>query len=304
VKKISETVVQFFSHSSDLPLAEGPASRFVPWIIAFMIYLTCLVTLGMLMIQSSIRQWDTTFSGTLTLEIPYASDVSPSTQAEKIKTLLAFIGETLPVEKTQHIETHKIEELLEPWLGKGNITDDLPLPTLIDVHLKAGPSPNIPHLIQELQQILPGVTIEDHGQWRQMVVRLFKSGEYLGLWFSILIVLSTVITIIFSTHTELTIHRKIVDILQTVGAHDRYVAWQFQRHALHLGVQAATISLCLIGGTFIFLGGIISQINFDLLRNLTFNPWIFLSIPLVIITMILLMVMTARLSVLKALCRP
>lgn len=301
MKKIPTSLVEFFSHSSDLPLTEGPTSRFVPWIIAFMIYLSCLVTVGMLLIQSSIRQWDGIFSRTLTIEVPYAADLSQTAQKDRLEKIQKFIEQSWIVESVQVIQSQKIEELLEPWLGKGNITDDLPLPTLIDVRLTPGHQLDGQILMQQLQSIAPGLTVEEHGPWRKMVIRLFKSGEYLGFWIATLILIATIMIITFSTHTELTIHKKIVHILQTVGAQDKYVAWQFQRHALHLGIQAALISLVLICLTFAALVGLFYYVDFELLKNLKFNPLILLSIPFVILFMISVMIVTARISSLKSL---
>ena len=48
---------------------------------------------------------------------------------------------------------------------------------------------------------------------------------------------------VFTTRTGLALHAPLVDLLHLMGASDRYIAGQFQRHALRLALRGGAIGL-------------------------------------------------------------
>ena len=58
-----------FSSRSDLPLDKDALSRFLPWLIAFMVFLAVLAMAGMLVLNSTAARWDQGISGTLTVQL-------------------------------------------------------------------------------------------------------------------------------------------------------------------------------------------------------------------------------------------
>ena len=51
-------MLKFISRRSDLPLDHDAHSRFLPWLIAFMVFLANLAMVGMLMLNTVAERWD------------------------------------------------------------------------------------------------------------------------------------------------------------------------------------------------------------------------------------------------------
>src|SRR3954465_6665855 len=54
----------------DLPPAGDGSGRFLPWIIALMVYLAALALAGMMALHGAIERWDSALVGTLTVQLP------------------------------------------------------------------------------------------------------------------------------------------------------------------------------------------------------------------------------------------
>ncbi len=127
------------AHRSDLPLDRDALSRFLPWLIAFMVYLACLALAGMLILGAMAERWDAGVSGTLTVQIiPSESPAAAPKEARRIEAALKILRTTPGIAGAEVIGEGRIMALLEPWLGSIGGSGDLPLPRLIDVELKAG----------------------------------------------------------------------------------------------------------------------------------------------------------------------
>ena len=117
---------------SDLPLDRDAISRFLPWLIAFMVFLAVLALAGSLVLGSMAARWDRGMSGTLTVQIapsPPGADRGADRTARALKVLRATPG----VARAEPIDEGRMLALLEPWLGSGVGAVALPLPRLIDV---------------------------------------------------------------------------------------------------------------------------------------------------------------------------
>jgi cell division transport system permease protein len=55
--------------TADLPLRHDAASRFVPYLIAVMVYLAALALAGAMLIASAVGDWTSGLRGTLTVQI-------------------------------------------------------------------------------------------------------------------------------------------------------------------------------------------------------------------------------------------
>jgi len=290
-----------FTRRSDLPLDKDALSRFLPWLIAFMVFLAVLALAGMLVLNSTAERWDQGVSGTLTIQIIPAAN--PEDDNGRLQKVLAILNRTSEIDHYETLSDDKLLRLLEPWLGAQAGTHDLPLPRLIDVELKEESKLDGETLSRRLAAEVPGASVDDHRVWLSRLVRLIQTIQGLASMVLVFIAFATVGTVVFTTRTGLAIHRGAIEVLHLIGAQDSYVAGQFSSRALILGLKGGIIGLLLAGPTLFAIGHLAQQIESSLLPTITLEPahWAALgALPLVVA---LIAMMTARLTVLKTLSR-
>ncbi len=290
-----------FSRHSDLPLDKDALSRFLPWLIAFMVFLAILAMAGVLVLNSTAARWDKGITGTLTVQIVPTDD--PSRDDDRLQTVLKILAQTPEVDRFETLGNDKLLALLEPWLGTGAAAQDLPLPRLIDVELKPDAKLNVEALSRRVEARVPGVSIDDHSLWLQRLVRLIRTVEGLASMVLVLIALTTIGTVIFTTRTGLAIHRNAIEVLHFIGAQDSYVAGQFAGRALMLGLKGGVIGLLLAVPALWGIGVMARRMESGLLPDITLTPFHLSALAGLPVAVALIAMVTARLTVLKTLSR-
>ncbi len=290
-----------FARRSDLPLDKDALSRFLPWLIAFMVFLAVLALAGMLVLNSTAARWDQGVSGTLTIQIVPAA--KPEDDSRRLQKVLSILNGTPEIDRYETLSDDKLLGLLEPWLGTAAESRDLPLPRLIDVELKPDTKLDGETLSQRLAAEVPGTSVDDHRVWLNRLVRLIQTIEGLASMVLVFITFATVGTVIFTTRTGLAIHRGAIEVLHLIGAQDSYVAGQFASRALMLGLKGGIIGLLLAAPTLFAIGHLARQIESSLLPSITLEPahWVALGVLPVVVALIAMV--TARLTVMKTLSR-
>jgi len=105
---------------------------------------------------------------------------------------------------------------------------------------------NMAQLSATLERINPHIRLIDHRAWHQSVASSSTILETTLLFIIGFIVISILGTIAFTTQTSLLMHRSIIEILSLIGASDNYIAQQFQRYALSMGIRGSIIGFILL----------------------------------------------------------
>ena len=71
---------------ADLPFERDQATRFLPWIVALMVFLGALALAAAIAIGSSIERWDNNLAGRITVQVP-AEQASPDALARLLDAL-------------------------------------------------------------------------------------------------------------------------------------------------------------------------------------------------------------------------
>src|ERR1700690_754285 len=95
---------------SDLALERDGSGRFLPWIIALMVYLAALAIAGMMALHGTIGRWDSSLAGTLTIQLP------PGDPAQ-LDAVMAALRSMQGVQSATALDAAANAALLEPWLG-------------------------------------------------------------------------------------------------------------------------------------------------------------------------------------------
>ncbi len=290
-----------WARRSDLPLDHDVLGRFLPWLIAFMVYLAALALAGMLVLNAMAARWDKGVGDTLTVQIAPAD--SPEKDARWMRSALGILRSTPGVARAQPIDEGRLMDLLEPWLGTAGAAKDLPLPRLIDVELKSGARVDAAALAKRLAAAVPGAAVDDHRVWLERLIRLIRTVEALATAVLVLIGLATAGTVVFTTRTGLAIHHEAIEVLHLIGAQDSYVARQFAGRALAMGLRGGVIGLVLAVPTLLGIGYLAARMEAALLPDVTLDPqhWAALAgLPLAVAAIAMV---TARLTVMRTLAR-
>lgn len=288
-------------HHSDLPLDEDPGTRFLPWLIAFMVYLAAMSVVATSIIQSVAQRWEQGVNDTLSVQIPPADSVNED-QLQIANTLKILRAHPAVVLAEPLTRSHVLK-LLEPWLGSSDTLERLPLPHLIDVSLRRSKPFDTQAMDVALNKIAPGATIDDHRIWLDRLIRMSQTlqwGAYIVLG---LICMASIGTIFFVTRTGLAIHQDVIQVLHLIGAQDSYIARQFGEHALYLALRGGFLGLAAAGPTFGIFAYLYREVDSALLPQIDITPlqWVIvLSLPVLSAAMGYL---TARSAVMRTLAR-
>ena len=284
-----------------VPLNREASGRYLPLLVAIMVYLAALALAGAISVNKLAQRWDTGLSGALTVQIP--ADSAAAEAGPALDALVASLRASPGVESVAPIDRQEMSALLEPWLGESMSAADLPLPRLVAITLKPGASPDSEDLRERLQQRAPGSLLEDHQQWLARLLDLARAVEIMAAVIVVLVVLAASIMVAFVTRMGLAAHDQAIELLHLIGAQDSYVARQFQSHALSLGLRGGVIGLLCAMPTLYLARLLLQRIDSGLLPELTLQAWEWSLLFLLPLAAALVSMVTARLTVLRTLSR-
>lgn len=229
----------------DLPLNKDISARFVPKIVALMVYLGALCFVFTLFMIHSAASWEKEFTTHLSIEIPTLNTASSSVLQSKVFELL---NRTPGVQHAEAVPQKEMATLFRSLLGDEINIDLFSLPVVIDVSLNKQENIDIPSLEIYLKHISPHIHLTDHRTWQTQVSNLIHTSVFIALFITVLILGAALATVTFATKTSLLIHRHVIEVLNLIGATNSYIAKQFQIHVLKQALIASVI-----GSSFAFL---------------------------------------------------
>ncbi|HEV7370434.1 hypothetical protein [Arenibaculum sp.] len=237
----------------DLPLGTDVTGRFLPWIIAVMVFLATLAMAGAMAVSGLVDRWDTGLSGTLTVEVAPPPGADPALGIEEaVAAALEVLRSTPGVAAAEPLSAGQTQKLLSPWLGETALLEDLPVPVLIDVRLDA--TVDLDALADRLARAAPGSVVDDHQAWLDDLLGLARGIELLAAGVVLLVGGAAVGAVVFVARAGLAIHAQVVELLHLMGAPDAYVARQFQRHVLGLAAKGSFAGAALALLTLLLFG--------------------------------------------------
>jgi cell division transport system permease protein len=283
----------------DLPLRRDASGRFLPWIIALMVYLAAMGGVGLIWLADTLSRWDASLASALTLQIP--SDTSQP----RIDMTLGALRQTKGVVAARLLQPDETAKLLEPWLGNTVATGDLPLPRLVDVQVDPRAEIDYTALRKQLESIAPNAQLDNNRGWL-VGVRAFALRVEGVITAGVVVVTTLIVTIIvFAARIGLAIHRSVIELLHLLGAQDSYIARQFQVHALTLGLRGGIIGAAAAALTVVILGpaGHVFELPMPIATYgiLDWRIWLLLAVAGIAAGAIAMV--TARITVLRQLAR-
>jgi len=283
---------------SDVPLSGDPASRYLPWTVGLLVFLATLAFAVGMFLSTAGETWRQNVSGTLTIQIPAADT---AVQAERVDSVVQLLRKTPGIVFVRPIPDAEIAALLEPWLGKQVLGLELPMPDLIDATVGPDTQLDLAALSTRLAQVAPGAVVDDHAVWLRRLTDFAAIAQSISFAVMIVILISAVATVIFTTRTGLAIHSDVVEVLHLIGAQDSYVARQFQNHPLRLAAVGAAIGFALGAAVVLSAQNFGAKLSGGLLPELALEPVQWAALAALPVAAVLLVVFTVGITVKRVL---
>ena len=285
-----------------IPLDRDISSRILPWLLAIMVYLIALALFSVLSMNKISGQWDSALSAHITVQLPPA-ELTPADQPVDVEAILELLRSRPGIASAKLLDKTDIDRLMEPWLGTPETTFSMPLPQLIAVTLQPAAQVDTRALSQEIRNISIDALVVDHKKGLEGLIDLAGWIRLISAGVIVLIGVSAILMAVLITKMGLAAHAPVIELLHLMGAEDRYVAEQFQRHALSGGLMGGLIGLALSLATFAVIEQITRGLDHSLVPNLSFSAlqWaILFTLPLAAAGVTTL---TVRLTVRRSLAR-
>lgn len=288
---------------SDLPLGKDGSSRFLPWIVGAMVYLAALTLAGVLAAGELVSGWRAELTGALTIELPQPVEATDADRQARLQRVLDVLTATPGIAHAEVLGPDAMAELIGPWLGPDAAAADLPLPDLVAVELNSDTVVDSVALALRLAEAAPEARLDDHRDWMERAERLSWLVRLLAMLVLGFVSAAAALAVLFVTRTGLDIHREVIELVHLLGAPDRYIARQFQTHALMQGFLGGLLGLAAGAATITAIGWLAATLGGGLvpLARLGWIDWaIIASLP---VAAALVAMLTARIAVLHFLGR-
>lgn len=214
------------------------AGRALVAVIGIMTFLAALTLGAVVLVRGAATEWQSQIAREVTIQIRPAegrdSEAAVSRAAD-IARSVAGVAEVRPYSKEE------AARLLEPWLGTGLALDDLPVPRVIVVKIAADAAPDLAGLRKRLAEDVPGASVDDHRGWIDRMRAMARTAVVVGLGILALVLAATMLSVSFATRGAMASNRPIVEVLHFIGARDSYIAGEFQRHFVWLGLKGGAL---------------------------------------------------------------
>ena len=214
------------------------AGRALIAVIAIMTFLASLTVGAVVLVSAAASEWQSTVSREATVQIRPV----PGRDIEADVAAAAALASARPgITEVRPYTKEESAALLEPWLGAGLQLDDLPVPRMIVLKVADDGTPDLAALQKALGERIPGASLDDHRGWIGRMRNMANSAVALGLAVLVLVLAATVLSVMFATRGAMASNRPIVEVLHFVGARRGFIAGEFQRHFLVLGLKGGAI---------------------------------------------------------------
>lgn len=225
--------------------SDGVAGRPLFLVITVMCYLACITIGGSLLVDNLIDDWTADIGSQVTVQVRPIDGVDLDGQ---VASAVAVLVSTDGVIGADPMTVGEATELLEPWLGSGNVLEDLPIPRLVAVEIDRENPPDLTRLGQILESEVAGASIDDHRRWQTGLTRMAASLQVIAYSVIGLVALTTMAIIVFATRAAMAGNREIIEVLHLTGATQSFIAFQIQKRFFLLGMISG-----LIGAVFAVL---------------------------------------------------
>ncbi|MBA4611577.1 ABC transporter permease [Stappia taiwanensis] len=237
--------------SAPIVPSQAVAGRALTLVVAIMSFLACLTVGAVTIIHEAANAWSNDLVREVTIQIRPADGVDMLREIEKA---IAVAREFPGVGAVRALSDEETKDLLQPWLGAGLDLESLPVPRLIQVNIADASILDLAGLRQAVVEQVNGASLDDHSLWTDRLAAMANAVVFGGVAILALVLGSMVLSVVFATRAAMAGNRDVVEVLHFVGAEDGFVAREFQRHFLLLGLKGGLAGGLAACAVFLVLG--------------------------------------------------
>jgi cell division transport system permease protein len=247
---VNRLPARFQTRSAQIVPPSSIAGNALTVVIAIMTFLACLTAGAVYMVNRSAQAWVNDITSEITVEL---DPVNTADIEQKMTLVSLFLAKQKGITQVKPLTADDSAKLLEPWLGESTALSALPIPRLIAVEIDRSNPPDIELIKEALSQNFEGVTLDDHRRWQAEIKTLTRSAALGGLAVLGLVAAATVAVIVSATRSAMATNREIIEVLHFVGANERFISREFERHFLGLGIRAGLVGAIAAAIAFLLL---------------------------------------------------
>jgi cell division transport system permease protein len=225
------------------------------FVVAVLCFLACLTALAALAANRAAEGWTNQLTGSATVVVRARSGETPDSAAARAAEALSGVK---GVSEARALTREKAEALLEPWIGKEALVEDLPTPRLVTLDLDPKAPASAAALNQALKTAGVDAVVDDHSRWIADIERGAALTRWAALGVFVLIAAATVAVIAFATRAGLAARADVIEVLHFSGAEAGFIAGLFQGRFAAMAALAGLLGgagAAIIGAGARYLGG-------------------------------------------------
>ena len=225
------------------------------FVIAVLCFLACLTALAALAANRAADGWTAQLTDSATVVVRARPGETPdSAAARAAETLSGVKG----VAEARALDRAKAEALLEPWIGRDALVEDLPTPRLVTLDLDPKAPAKAEALVAALKEANVDAVVDDHSRWIGDIERAARLARFAAAGVFALIAAATAAVITFATRAGLAARRDVIEVLHLSGAEAGFIAGLFQNRFAAMAAIAGLLggaSAAMIGAAARLMGG-------------------------------------------------
>ena len=228
------------------------ASQTLMIVVAIMSFLTCLTFAMVTIVWQQASAWQSDIAQEVTVQVRPVDGADFETE---IRKALRISEDTPGIANVQVVDDEWSERLLQPWLGNEFDLSELPVPRMLVLELDQGRRANLRGLAERLSDNVQGASLNDHRLWLDRLNSMANTTVAVGLTIMGLMLTAMTLSVTFATHGAMTSNKEVIEVLHFVGGRDTFIATEFQRRFMALGLKGGVAGggvaiLCFIALNF------------------------------------------------------
>ena len=238
IEAVRQGAAKFARANAPIVPPGSVTGRSLTLVISIMAFLASLTAGGVYVVFNAASVWTNNISSEITVQVQSRSGDAGDA---KIAEIAKFISDQNGIRQVTPFSREQSLKLVEPWIGKSDVLKNFAIPRLIAIEIDRDNPPEIATLKKVMEAKYPGTVLDDHGLWRAEIHRLTRFLELAGIGMLALMAAATGAVIIAAATSALASNKEIVSVLNLVGAEEKFIAKQFERHFLKVGVKAGFV---------------------------------------------------------------